>query len=276
MKSTRDILRKIRTVQNIAQITRAMKTVASIRLRRAEQRLLRARSYRSQLEELVRRVAARSQEHPFLQPRPTRKTAVVLVSSDRGLAGGYNAAVVRQALALGSPEDISMIALGRRGLGQMARRGYEILDRMVPLGGEPSTPACSRLAQRIGARYLTGEIDQVILVYARFGGGATFHVQAKTVLPLQAEGKQADYTIFEPNLERLLAPLMERYLRTAILAAVLEASTSEHAARAAAMTAATDNAEEMIQGLTMDYNKARQASITKELTEIVSTAEATA
>lgn len=276
MRSTRDILRKIRAVKNIGQITRAMKTVASIRLRRGEQRLHRVRPYESEMNQLVRRIASVTQQHPFLKARPVRKTAVVLVTSDRGLAGGYNIAAVRQAMSVGPPDEVTVVAVGRKGLGQMARRGYEILEEVAPLGGEPNARAIWQLAGRIGSRYLAGEIDRVVLVYARFGGGASYRMRQDVLLPVTAGAGEEGYTIFEPGPQELLAGLMERYLRTAVLGAVLEGSTSEHAARAAAMTAATDNAEEMITDLTMDYNRARQAGITRELSEIVSTAEATA
>jgi F-type H+-transporting ATPase subunit gamma len=276
MRSTRDILRKIRTVQSIEQITRAMKTVASIRLRRAEQRLHRVRPYGGELSHLVARIASVTQEHPYLQPRTVRRTAVVLVTSDRGLAGGYNIAAVRQAVTAGPPPEVGVVAIGRKGLGQMTRRGYQIIDEIAPLGGEPNAQVVWRLAGRIGAKYVAGEIDRVVLVYARFMGGASYRVRSDVLLPVPTEAADLGYTIFEPDPKQLLAGLMDRYLRTALLGAVLEASTSEHAARVAAMTAATDNAEEMIQDLTMDYNKARQAGITRELIEIVSGAEATA
>jgi len=273
--STRDIKTKIRAVQNIEQICRAMKTVASIRLRRAEQRLARARPYRRRLADLVARVAAVTQEHPFLRQRPVERTGVVLVTSDRGLCGGYNANVARQALAIGGPQQNAVIAIGRKGLGLMRRRGYEIVDSLVPVGGEPRVEAVWAIADRLGERFQTGELDRVVLVYSQFLARARSKVATDILLPARPqEGALAD-AIFEPELGKMLPGLMRRYLRNAVTGAVLEASASEHAARVAAMTAATDNAEEMIRDLTLDYNKARQAGITRELTEIVGAAEAT-
>jgi F-type H+-transporting ATPase subunit gamma len=269
-------LRKIRAVRSVEQITRAMKTVASIRLRRAEQRLARARPYRTELVRLASQVAAVTQEHPFLQPRPVGSTLAVVVTSDRGLCGGYNLGAMRQAVALGAPEAVGVAAVGRKGRAQMARRGYVIVDEVVPLGGEPDARAIWELGGRIGARYLAGEVDRVVVVYSRFLGGASYRVQADTVVPLVGQAEEAGEMIFEPEPPELLAGLMDRYLRAVLLGAVLESSASEHAARVAAMAAATDNAEEMVRDLTMDYNKARQAGITKELSEIVGTAEATA
>ncbi len=275
MRSTREVKQKIRTVRSIQQICRAMKTVASIRLRRAEQRLAMARPYREQIAHLASRVARVSQEHPFLQARPVQRTGLVVIASDRGLAGGYNANVVRAAVATQSPTAATVIPVGRRAQTQMANRGYGLQEGVVPLGGEPDVAAVWRLAGRIGELYTNGQLDQVVVVYSRFLGGTRSLVMAETVLPVTPEPGPEEDVIFEPEPKQLLVGLMDRYLRSQILGAVLEASASEHGARVAAMTAAADNAEEMIRELTMDYNKARQASITQELTEIVSSGEAT-
>jgi F-type H+-transporting ATPase subunit gamma len=275
VRSTRDIRSKIRTVRNIEQICRAMKTVASIRLRRAEERLHRARPYHEKLTALVGLVAAVNHDHPFLQPRPVEKIGLVLISSDRGLCGGYNAVVIHTAFAAVPPEDALAVAVGRRGLLHLRREGYEIADQLVPLGGEPSVAAVYALAERLGQRYLTGEIDRLIVAYTRFLGGTRTEARVDVVLPVEPEAVPVADVIFEPAPSRMLPGLMARYLQDQILEAALEASTSEHAARVAAMTAATDNAEEMIDRLTLDYNKARQAGITAELIEIVSASGST-
>ena len=276
MRSTREVKQKIRTVRSIQQICRAMKTVASIRLRRAEQRLAAVRPYQEQIASLASQVARVSQEHPFLQARPVQRTGLVVVASDRGLAGGYNANVVRAATATESPAVAVVIPVGRRAQTQMAHRGYRLEPGVVPLGGEPEVAAVWRLAGRIGQLYANGQLDQVVLVYSRFLGGTRSEVVAEKVLPVAPEAGPEEDVIFEPEPARLLVGLMDRYLRSRILGAVLEASASEHGARVAAMTAAADNAEEMIHDLTMDYNKARQAGITQELAEIVGSGEATA
>ncbi|MCJ7822413.1 MAG: ATP synthase F1 subunit gamma [Armatimonadetes bacterium] len=276
MISQREIKNKIRTVRTIEQICRAMKTVASIRLRRAEERLERARRYNERLGELARRVASMTQAHPFLQERPVERTVMVVVTSDRGLCGGYNANAMRRALAEGTPADTAAVAVGRRGQGQLARHGYEIVESMVPLGGEPEAQSIWGLADRLGAMYAEGKMDRLVLVYTRFLRGTRSKVTAETVLPVKSEVGALEEGIFEPAPEEILRGLMERYLRAQVLGAVMQASASEHAQRVAAMTAASDNAEEMIGDLTLQYNKARQASITKELTEIVGAAEATA
>jgi len=276
VSSTRDIRNKIRAVRNIEQICRAMKTVASIRLRRTEQRLEAARPYCEGLASLAGRLAALLPDHPLLAPRPAGRTGLILFTSDRGLCGGYNAGAVRRALSLGEAEQVAVFAVGRRGQMHMARRGYAIVDRIIPLGGEPDLRLVARLADRVGQRYWSGELDRVVLVYSKFLGGARFQVRADTALPIEPQAIAYHEAIFEPALPDLLPGLLERYLRSRLVAAALESSASEHAARVSAMTAATDNAEEMIRDLTLDYNQARQAGITRELTEIVSTAEATA
>jgi len=275
VRSTRDIRNKIRTVRNIEQICRAMKTVASIRLRRAEQRLHQARPYHEKLTALVGLVAAVNHDHPFLQARPVEKTGLLLISSDRGLCGGYNAAVIRTAFAAAPPEGALAVAVGRRGLLHLRREGYEIADQLVPLGGEPSVAAVYALAERLGQRYLQGEIDRLIVASTRFRGGTRTEARADVVLPVEPQDIAIADVLFEPAPSRMLPGLMARYLQDQILEAALEASTSEHAARVAAMTAATDNAEEMIDRLTLDYNKARQAGITAELIEIVSASGST-
>jgi len=287
--SAKDVKNKIRTVQSIEQICRAMKTVAAIRLRRAEQRLETVRLYAGAIEELVRRLAAVTRAHPFLQAREGERKAMVLVTSDRGLCGGYNANAVRRALEVGGPDQVQVVAVGRRGSVQMARRGYRIADRLVPLGGEPNPHQVMRLADRIGRLFLAGEVDEVVAVYSAFHSGVRSQVRSEVLLPVRAQegpgGPEAPRgllspgtgdLICEPPLPGMLEGVMTRYLRARLAGIVQEASASEHAARVAAMTAATDNAEEMIRSLTLAYNKARQAGITKELTEIVGASEATA
>jgi F-type H+-transporting ATPase subunit gamma len=274
--STRDAKQKIRTVRSIQQICRAMKTVASIRLRRAEQRLISARPYREQVAALAARIAAVTQAHPFLEVRPVERVALVVVASDRGLAGGYNANAIRQALHTAGPEQSVVIPVGRRAQVQMASRGYLVRDGVSPLGGEPEVAAIWRLAGNLGAMYTRGEVDQVTLVYTRFLGGTRSQVTSEVILPVIPKGEVGGDAIFEPAPEQLLAGLLDRYLRSQVLGAVLEASASEHGARVAAMTLASDNAEDLIRTLTQAYNKARQASITREIAEIVGASEATA
>ncbi len=276
MRSTREIRTKIRTVRSIEQICRAMKTVSSIRLRRAEQRLQRSRPYHAKLGEMVSMAASVTQDHPFLQPRPVAKTGLLLVTSDRGLCGGYNTAAVRKAMTVGTPEEVLALPVGRRGLQHLRRHRYQILDELVPLGGEPDLAAVRAFSKCVGQHYLDGEIDRLVIVSSRFLQGTRSEVRMEEVLPVPTRDTVLAEVIFEPLPSAMLPGLMQRYLESEILSAVLESSASEHAARVAAMTAASENAEEMIQLLTLEYNKARQAGITGELIEIVSAAESAA
>lgn len=276
MLSTRDVKQKIRTVRNIQQICRAMRTVASIRLHRAEQRVTAARPYREQVAALVGQVTAVTRAHPFLEPRSVVKTGLVVVTSDRGLAGGYNANVIRRATSTARPELAVVVPVGRRAAGQMRHRGYTVVGGVSPLGGEPDVATIWRLAGELGAMYARGEVDEIVMVYTRFLGGIRTRVTSDLLLPISAVGEEAGEVIFEPAPPQLLAGLMDRYLRSQVLGAVLEASVSEHAARVTAMTLAAKNADDMIRSLTLAYNKARQANITREIAEIVSASEATA
>lgn len=275
MASLRDIKGKIQTVRSIEQICRALKTVSSIRLRRAEQRLRRSGPYREGLARMVAQVAGLTQEHRYLQPRPVERTAMVVVTSDRGLCGGYNAGVVRRALAQGTPQDTVAAPVGRKGLVALRRRGYRIVEQIALIGGAPETTRLQSLAARLARLYDGGEVDRVIVVYSRFLGGTRSEVTAETVIPVTPPEGEAGEAIFEPAAREMLPGLLSRYVQTQIMTAAIEASASEHAARVVAMTSATDNAEDMVRRLTLDYNKVRQASITQELTEIVAAAEAT-
>lgn len=277
MLSTRDIKRKIRTVRSIEQITQAMRTVSSIKLRRAEQRIRAARPYADELRTLLGRMAAGGVEHPYLTERPVEHTGVVAISSDKGLAGSFNANVIRAAIEQSRElPGASLVTLGRRVSDTIRRLGLPTEGSLSPMGAEPQPADVGPIADLIGELYRSGRWDRVVLVYTRFGGGTKIDLTTRQILPLERpEGVPAggDY-IYEPPADRLLSMLMPRYLRTVIYTAVLDSVASEHAARMVAMTAATDNAEEMIDSLTLEYNKARQAAITKELIDIVGAAEA--
>ena len=279
MLSTRDIRRKIRTVRNIQQICRAMKTVASIRLRRAEVRLANARPYGEKLRQVVASLAGAAPEHPFFAVRPPERLCLVVITADKGLCGAYNGNVMRAALEeLVAAGGGSVVTLGRKGRDFFRRRGYAVIDQVVPLGGEPVFLDLLPVADHLGELFAQGALDRVLLVYTRFLSSSRHQVVAETVLPIQAPTPAlvARDFIFEPPAPQLLAHLLPRYLRTLVSQAALEASASEHGARVMAMTAASDNAEEVIHDLTRDYHKARQAGITKEITEIVAAAEALA
>ena len=276
--SPRDIRRKMGSIRNIQQICRAMRAVAAVRLRRAEERLNGARPYAEKMNELVARLAAAGASHPWLEPRPEVKNlGVVMISSDKGLCGSYNVNLIRAAEEATRVETpVSLAVLGRKVHDYFARRGYDVRSRLVPVGAEPEWAPVAEVADAIGELYSTGAWDRVLLVSTHFVSAARTRVQAAELLPVTASAATEagpDY-IYEPASKALLETLLPRYLRTRLYLATLEAAASEHAARVIAMAAATDNAQEMLDELTLTFNKARQATITRELTDIVGTAEA--
>lgn len=274
MLSTRDIQRKIRTVRNIQQICRAMKTVSSIKLRKAEERIFAARPYADAMRGMVAGLANAEYTHPLLSVREVRRTMIVAISADKGLAGAYNTNIIREALALTRAQhgEVSLLPIGRK-IADVVRRQHLPADLVInPLGAEPQFRTFAVLADDIGQRYAGAQVDRVLLLYSRFGGG----IETQQLLPIVApEGAPAvGDVIYEPSPAEILEQLLPRYLRTTLYTAVLSAVAAEHAARVAAMTLATENAEDVITQLTMDYNKSRQSSITSELVDIVGAAEA--
>jgi F-type H+-transporting ATPase subunit gamma len=269
MISTRDIKRKIKTIQNILQMTRAMKTVSLVKLQKAEARLTAARPYTAHMSKALAQLMGALGGKLFADGG---KKAVAVITSDKGLCGGYNTSVERRA-EKEIERDTPVITLGRKGDRFFRRRGRTIFESLVPLGSEPTFSQIAPFADKISARLKTGEISDILAVYGRFLRGTRSEIAAEEIVPAP---EITDEIIFEPAPKEMAALLLRRHLRAALYAAILESSASEHGARVAAMTAASDNAAEMIRDLTMDYNKARQAAITKELTEIVSSAEALA
>jgi len=272
MLSTRDIRRKIRTVNNIQQICKAMKTVSSVKLRKAEERYRQAQPYADALRRVVASLGGLEIDHPLLEIREVKRSGLVAVSADKGLAGSYNANIAREAItrarALG---EVGVAPIGRRITDVFRRQGYTREGGISPLGAVPDFRAIAGLADHIGDLYIQGAWDRVELVYHRYGKG----VVAEQLLPIQPIGEEtAGDFIFEPNPRAILEGLLPRYLRTQLFTAVLSASAAEHAARVAAMSLASENAADLIDTLTMDYNKSRQAAITRELGDIVGASEA--
>jgi len=278
MLSTRDIKRKIRSVGTIEQICRAMKAASSVKLRRAQQRIRGARPYADHMADLLRRFAAAGADHPYFQPRPVQATGFLVITADKGLAGAFNVNIIRAAESAfrGEPRSLLM-PIGRKGAVFFGRRRYEIQASLSPMGAEPEFLEIAALADEAGRLFREGALDQVRVIYSAFRGGSRSDVANAQILPIEppAETPSGSLDIIcEPPADRILERLLPRYLRTVVFAAVLDSVASEHAARVAAMTQATSNAEDMIASLTLDYNKARQSGITGELLDIVGTAEA--
>jgi F-type H+-transporting ATPase subunit gamma len=281
----KDIRRRISTVEKTQQITRAMRMVAGAKLRRAQDAIESARPYaermRSTLDEVAR--STRDVEHPLLEQREARSVEVVIVTSDRGLCGAFNANVIKAAQgAIGARADAAELAIttaGRKGREFFKRTHAAALRDDYPQEGWVTYAQASHLASALSKRYADGDVDEVVLIYSEFVSTMNQSPRVVPLLPLVTSGESAEgdeslpYEI-EPSPEKLLATLIPRAVEVEIFRALLENQAGEHAARMAAMESATRNTEELIETLTLQYNRARQAAITKELVEIVSGAEA--
>ena len=282
MATLKAIRKRVSSVQNIQQITKAMKMVSAARLRRAQEAALAARPYAEKLEAILQNLAAQSGEgsHPFLTPRPEAATTLVLITSDRGLCGGFNSSLVRAAEAFlkdRTDRNVRLVLIGRRGYDHFKRRDVPIDEEHVNLFGRLSADLAHDIGRRAGDRFRAGETDSLYVLYARFRSALVQVPTIDKILPIvpaepQAETTTLDY-LYEPTPAELVANLLERYVDMLLYRAMLESVASEHGARMTAMDNATNNAVEMIDRLTLDMNRARQAGITRELLEIVATSE---
>ncbi len=287
MATPRQIRGRIRVAKNIQQITKAMKMVAAARLRRAQEAVGAARPYAEKMREVMQSLGAGNANlrHPLLRMvAEPQNIGVILVTGDRGLCGAYNSSVIRRANDLVrpfGPSRVKMICVGKKGATFFRRRGYDVTaENPVPATGISFSEA--QLISRTGRElFASGQIDALYLIYTQFFSAMTQRPQTLTVLPIQPPsatsdapaGPTADY-IFEPEAEQILGSLLPRYVDTQVYQAVVESIASEHGARMTSMSSATDNAGKMISRLTLSLNRARQATITKEIAEIVGGAEA--
>ena len=285
MPSTRDIRRRIRSVKNTAQITKAMQMVAAAKMRRAQQAALAGRPYAALMNDVLAQAAARAAvfKHPLMEARPVRKRAVVMVSTDRGLCGALNGNLFREAVKLDKISPAVFIAAGRKAAQFIARTrrtlAAEFTYKDTPQFGEAR--AISKFAQDL---FLKGEVDAVDLLFTNYISTLTQQPKIVPFLPIgKIEAVQAghgnapvqdlpaaatDVFEFEPDEPTVLEALLPHSLNFRIYQILLEARASEHSARMVAMKNATDNAQQLIKGLTLEYNKLRQSNITKELLEI--------
>ena len=286
MASTREIKRRIRSVTNIQQITKAMKMVAAARLRRAEEKALGTRPYADKIRELLQHIVANTEEgleSPLLEEREVQRTAYLVIGADKGLAGGYTSNLMTEFTGIvhdKAAETYEIVTVGRRPKTYLAHRGYELLDMYEGFSDRPTYNHARELAHRMAQRFIDGEVDEVIVVYTHFYSALRQKPTAQTVLPIARpevdENLPADEFDYEflPDAKEVFSVLLPQYLEVIIYNALLQAAASELGARMAAMTSATDNASDLIDDLTLHYNKARQAAITNEITEIVGGANA--
>ena len=282
MASTLDLRRRIRSVKNTQQITRAMKMVAAAKLRRAQDRMLAARPYAGAMHQMLRSVASRvdAKTHPLLQRREEKNVLIVVVTADKGLCGGFNMNAIKLAqetLEKGGWASAGLLPVGRKGNDFFRRREANIRMQAVNVFQALSIDTARELAQTIIADYREEKIDAVYVVYNEFRSMISQKAVVERMLPIEtpAETERAgiDY-LYEPEPEAILDHLLPRYVEFQIYRTLLESSASEHAARMTAMEAATRNAKDVIERLTLTYNRVRQAAITKEIIEIVSGAAA--
>jgi len=283
MASLKTIRKRIGSVKNTQQITKAMKMVAAAKLRRAQEAAQAARPYAEKLAELLRTVAARAGDvqHPLLAGREAAHTIdLIVVTSDRGLCGGYNFNLIRKAEAFMAEQrgaTVRLTAIGSKAFAYFRKRPVGVAEEHTHLSAGPDHALALQLATRVARDFAAGTTDGVYLVYSQFRSAISQVPTVEQVLPVAstaaADGPQTDY-IYEPDAATLLDRLLRQYITTVIDRAFLESIASEHGARMTAMESATSNASEMIDRLTLAMNRARQAAITTELMEIVSGAEA--
>jgi F-type H+-transporting ATPase subunit gamma len=286
MASTREIRRRIRSVKNIAQITRAQQMVASSKMRRAQERVLSARPYSEQLQTLLARLSSQVEsggDLSLMQPRPVKRVGIVVVTPDRGLAGALSGNVNRRAGLLagelrresGNAElPISFIAVGRKGRDFLVRTRQTLIAEFTRLGDQPSQADVRAIAKAVTDAYIAGVVDRVMLVYPKYVSTVVQTPTALQLLPVQPPAMQeaavaTPQYIFEPDAETIFAELLPRYVETLIYQPLLETVASFYSAQMVAMRNATDNANDLLDDLTLTYNKARQGAITTQILEIV-------
>lgn len=287
MATLREVKKRIRTVISTRRITKAMEMVAAAKLRRAQQRVEQAKPYALKLDEMLGHLAAGSASeiaHPYFDERPVKKRTLVVIVSDRGLCGSFNSNVLRMCerwVKEHQDAELELVVVGKRARDYYRRRKGNVVQYYGDWGGLIDYGRAREIASWLTNRFVTGETDEIHLAFTRFVSLVRYRPGVEKYLPVPRpehggeEAHASDY-IFEPSSDRIYAQLMPSYANTKMITALLEAFASEHGSRMMAMGNATRNAGEMTNTLTLEYNKARQAQITKELLEVVSGAEALA
>ncbi|KXS45316.1 MULTISPECIES: ATP synthase F1 subunit gamma [unclassified Candidatus Frackibacter] len=282
MQTMRDIKRKINSVENTKKITRAMKLVAAAKLRKAQEGAEAAKPFFKKTRQALIDVTGRIEGdlHPLLEEREqVEKVGYIVITGDRGLCGPYNSRVLREVEEETNNEDnIGVIAIGKKGRNYFRRNGVEIVSEYLHLDDNPSVRRAKDIAEEIIDFYQENVFDKVYLIYTQFNTVLDHDVKSIQLLPVQPddieeEGLQSEY-IYEPSPGKVLDAIIPKYIRNIMYSALLEAKASEFASRMTAMDSATENAEEIIDDLTLSFNRARQAEITQEISEIAAGAEA--
>jgi F-type H+-transporting ATPase subunit gamma len=284
MATLLDIRRRIRSVRSTQQITRAMKMVAAARLRRAQDSIFNARPYANQMLTLLASLAARTEQraHPLLAERPVEKVLLVLITADRGLCGAFNANLIRAAqdyLEERGDKEVSIVAVGRKGRDAVRKRPLKMVAEHINLFGHLEFSHAQQVAREIINLYTEQKVDAVDFLYNEFKSIMTQRVRVERYLPIKpvqpAAGEALIDYIYEQPAPEILNALLPRYVEVEVYRALLESQAAELASRMTAMDAATNNAAELIDSLTLHLNRVRQAAITREIIEVVSGAAAT-
>jgi F-type H+-transporting ATPase subunit gamma len=285
----KEVRNRIKSVQSTQQITKAMKMVSAAKLRRAQDAITQMRPYAQKLQEMLSNIVSNSDgdvKMELAENRPVEKALIIVVTSDRGLCGGYNSNLIKLAkqiikekyAAQNAKGNVQILPIGKKGYEHFTKNGFKVVDAYWDIFTGLSFEKVQTAAQYAMTAFANKEIDAVELVYSEFKNAATQRYASEPFLPVQkvakvAGQKNADF-IFEPNKDVLIAELMPKILNTQLFKATLDGNASEHGARMTAMDKASDNANELLKSLKISYNRARQAAITTELTEIVSGAAA--
>ena len=278
--SMKDIKLRIRSVQSTMQITKAMELVASSKLRHARERMEQARPYFETLQATLADIAAANTEFtsPYLARRPVKKTCYIVIAGDRGLAGGYNANLFKLVAQAAEGKECCVLPVGKKALEHFQRRGMSILTEAFSPVEDVTVSDCFSMSRLVAQGFLKGEFDEIHLCYTRFESMLTQTAKTVQMLPMAAPKPREDkhprsLMLYEPSSEAVYDAIVPEYFAGLIWGAVCESEASEQAARRTAMDAASKNAGEMIENLNLRYNRARQAAITQEITEIVAGAE---
>jgi F-type H+-transporting ATPase subunit gamma len=282
LATARDLQRQINTVKNQARVFSALQTVSSVKFRKAEARVKKARPYADNVEQMMRDVAgSASGDLPLLVGREVNRVAVCTLTADRGLAGGFNAQVLRRTVSLRNEkdQDALQVASGRKAVAFFRFRRVELAEVFTGFTDNPTYDKAREIGSTLTNLFEDEEADEVYLVYNRFESALNQTPVVKRLLPVAEEGDEEDdegasYMEYVPDAETVLKRLVPRYVETMVWQALLEGAAGEHGARMTAMKNATDNANDLVRDLTLQMNKARQAQITQEILEIVGGAEA--
>lgn len=287
MATLRDLKRQIGSVKNIAKVTEALQTVSAVKFRKAEARVKKARPYAENIEEMMRDVASKaSSKSPLLVGREVKTVAVASITADRGLAGGFNAQILRRTIRFREEQsaELKQVASGRKSVSFFKFRGIELEEVFTGVSDSPTYEKARELGRALTKLFEEEEADEVYLIFNRFESALTQKPVVKRLIPVAPEDGEDDedrdedssgsYMEYVPDAETVLKRLVPRYVETMAWQAMLESAAGEHGARMTAMKSATDNANDLAKNLTLQMNKARQAQITSEISEIAAGAEA--